>query len=164
MKKLLYFSLAVLCMATTACTKDNEGVKTQIETTLPTIELTSMGLINQAGPFATTDAIQVSFGGALTKSDAGTFDFAWYDGTTNARVDSVHFKGWTEAAATANGNNSISVTYSQATYPNTWTFSGNLVLKLAKLTSGKSYTLRLYGRTSEDKMATVSVSKFITMK
>lgn len=158
----------MLGISMAACTKDNDGVKAEIETTLPTIELTSMGLLTQIGPFATTDAIQITFGGAITNSEADAFDIAWYDAPTTgtpARIDSVHFKSWTEAAATANGNNSIVTTLTAATYPNTNTISGNVVLKLSKLPAGnKSYTLRLYARTKDGKMATVSVSRFITMK
>ena len=163
MKKLLYFS-AALCLSFAACTKDNQGVKDQIETTLPAIELTSVGLPSQVGPFATTDAILVSFGGAATKSGVSTFEYAWYDG--NTRVDSVHFKNWSDAVAAGNNkNNTISANWAQTTYSNTWTFSGSLVLQLNKLTgAGKAYALRLYAYTDDNKVATTSVSKFITMK
>jgi hypothetical protein len=164
MKKLLYFSFAALCLSVTACTKDNQGVKDQIETTLPPIEITSIGLPGQVGPFATTDAILVSFGGAATNSGVSTFEYAWYDG--NTRVDSVHFKNWSDVVAAGNSkNNTISATWAPTTYSNTWTFSGSLVLQLNKLTgSGKAYTLRLYAYTDDNKVATTSVSKFITMK
>lgn len=164
MKKILYFAIAALGLSTTACTKDNESVRNQIETTLPTIEMTSMGLVNQVGPFSTSDAIQVSFNGAITNNSAGSFDFAWYDGST--RVDSVHFAKWdTTASAGGTKVHTISTNWAPTTYANTWTFSGSLILQLSKLTvAGKAYTLYLYARTSDNKLATVSASKFITMK
>lgn len=164
MKKILYFSIAVLGLSTVACTKDNKSVRNQIETTLPSIELTSMGLVNQVGPFATTDAIQVSFNGAATNDGANSFDFAWYDGAT--KVDSVHFVKW-DATASAGGSrvHTIATKWAPTTYANTWTFSGSLTLQLSKLTgAGKAYTLFLYARASDDKVASISISKFITMK
>jgi hypothetical protein len=172
MRKNIYilFAFAVLAMTIVACTKDNEGVKVQIEETLPGIEITSMGLSSQVGPFLTSDTIQVSFGGALTKSDTASFDIAWYDVPSSAstpatRIDSAHFSTWNESSKTANGNNRITTTLTPSTYPNTNTFSGNLGLKLSKLPSGnKSYTLKLYARSKDGKVATVSLSKFITMK
>lgn len=170
MRKNIYilFGFAVLAMTIVACTKDNEGVKVQIEETLPGIEITSMGLASQVGPFLTSDTIQVTFGGALTKSDTASFDIAWYDAPSTGaatRIDSAHFNTWNESSKTANGNNRITTTLTPSTYPNTNTFSGNLGLKLSKLPSGnKSYTLRLYARAKDGKVATVSVSKFITMK
>jgi len=39
----------------------------------------------------------------------------------------------------------------------------NLVLKLTKLTTGKSYTMIVYARTADGKVATFSVSKLITI-
>lgn len=164
MKKILYFSIAVLGLSTIACTKDNESVRNQIETTLPAIEMTSMGLVNQVGPFSTSDAIQVSFNGAITNNGGGTFDFAWYDG--NTRVDSIHFPNWdTTASAGGTKVHTISTKWAPTTYANTWTFSGSLIMQLSKLTgTGKAYTLFLYARTNDNKLATVSTSKFITMK
>lgn len=161
--KLFWFSSAVIgVLLATGCTKNNDSVKSSLENALPAIEITSLGLLQQVGPFATTDAIQVTFGGALTKTDAGVFDIAWYDG--NTRTDTVHFDSWNMAAATANANNAISTTFIGTSYPNTNAFSGNLVLKLSKLSSGKSYTLRAYARTTNNQMATVSVTRMITMK
>jgi hypothetical protein len=164
MKKILYLSIAALGLCTIACTKNNESVKKQIETTLPSIELTSMGLLNQVGPFSTSDAIQVSFNGAVTNNGAGSFDFAWYDGS--ARVDSAHFPKWdTTVSAGGTKVHTIATKWAQTTYANTWAFSGNLTLQLGKLTgAGKAYTLYLYARASDNKVASVSVSKFITMK
>jgi len=170
MKKFIYISFATLCIVTTACTKDNEGVKTEIEKTLPAIELTSMGLMNQVGPFALADSlIQVSFNGAVTNQGVGTFDFAWYDvppanSTTPAnRIDSLHFNSW-NVPISKTDSNSIAVTWAPSTYPNTWTFSGNLILKIKKLPAGKPYTLRLYARTDDNNMATISTVSFITKK
>lgn len=125
-------------------------------------------LMQQVGPFAATDVIQVTFGGAITKTETGAFDAAWYDAPSSGAakmVDSVHFDAWTQKADATTGNNAISTTFIPTTYLNTQAFSGNLVLKLAKLTAGnKSYTLRVYARTKDDKMATVAVSKLITIK
>lgn len=167
MKKILYTVIAGSLLLA-SCTKDNENVKTELEKALPVIELTSMGLLQQAGPFAQADAIQVTFGGAITKAEPGAFDFAWYDAPSSGaptRIDSVHFDSWNVTAGTATGNNSVTTTLLPTTYPNTSAYSGTLVLKLSKLPAGnKSYTLRLYARTKDSKMATVSVSKFITVK
>ncbi len=164
MKKVLYFSIAVLVLLTTACTKKNEGVKAEIEKTLPSIELTSMGLATQMGPFTTKDILEVTYGGALTNNEAGTFDFAWYDEKNNARVDSVHLASWNVETSAATANNGINVSWGASTYPNTKTFTGNLLLSLAKLAAGKSYSLRLYARGSDNNVGSVSTSKFITMK
>lgn len=164
--KLVYAVALVLLSA--SCTKNNDNVKSTLENALPEIEITSMGLIQQSGPFLQTDVIQVTFGGALTNAQSGSFDFAWYDAPatgTPVRIDSVHYDSWNVAAAAANGNNSITSTLIPTSYPNTSAFSGNLLMKLAKLPAGsKSYTLKLYASSSTNKKATVSVSKFITMK
>jgi len=168
MKKIIFLSSAVIALFFTSCTKNNDAVKEELEKALPTIEITSLGLLQQVGPFAQSDVIQVTFGGALTKAEPGVFDFAWYDAPasgTPARVDSVHFDSWNVAASTATGNNVISTTFTPSTYPNTNTFSGNLLLKLTRLPAGsKSYTLRVYAKTAGNQRATVSVTKFITVK
>ena len=160
---LLYLSLAMLA----SCTKNNDSIKEQLEKALPAIEVTSVGLLLQTGPFLPADVLQVTFGGALTKADPGTLDYAWYDAPATGapvRVDSVHFDNWTTAASAATANNSVATTFTPATYPNTNVFSGNMIIKLTKLAATKSYTLRIYARTSDNKMATVAVTKFITMK
>jgi hypothetical protein len=168
MRKTIYPVLAILLFTWTACTKNNDSIKASLETALPAVEITSLGLLNQVGPFAQTDVIQVTFGGALTKSAAGAFDIAWYDAPSSGAaklVDSTHFDSWNVVAAAATANNAISTTMLPTTYPNTSAYSGNLVLKLAKLPAGsKSYTLKAYARTADGKMSTVSVTKFITIK
>lgn len=168
MKKTFYTAIIAGSVLLGSCTKDNENVKTELEKALPTIEITSMGLLQQVGPFAQADAIQVTFGGAITKAEPGAFDLAWYDAPSSGaatRVDSVHFDTWNTGASTANGNNSVTTSLVETSYPNTSAFSGTLVLKLSRLAAGnKSYTLRLYARTKDSKMATVSVSRFITVK
>ena len=158
MKKLLYFSAALLFAA---CTKNNDVEKNGLEQALPTVEVTSLGLLQQVGPFSTSSVIQVTFGGALTKAQPGTFDYAFYDG--NTRADSVHFPTWNETAGTATSGQAITTSMIQTTYANTQSFSGNLVLKLTKLTTGKSYTMKVYARTADGKVATFSVSKFVTI-
>jgi hypothetical protein len=168
MKKNIFLSAAVFVLLFSSCTKNNDYVKETLEKALPAIEITSMGLTQQVGPFAQSDVIQVTFGGALTGSTAGTFDFAWYDAPATGspvRVDSVHFDSWNAAASAANGTNAISTTMLTTSYPNTNAFAGSLILKLTKLPAGsKSYTLKLYASTGTNKKATVSVSKFITIK
>ncbi|SJZ39035.1 hypothetical protein [Sediminibacterium ginsengisoli] len=168
MKKKVCFSALLIGVLLSSCTKNNDFIKTELEKALPSIELTSLGLMLQTGPFAQTDVIQVTFGGAVTQSEAGTFDIAWYDAPSSGTaklVDSVHFNSWTETAATSNANNAIATTSIPTSYPNTTAFAGNLLLKLTKLPAGnKSYTLRAYARTKDNKMAAVSVSKLITIK
>ncbi len=164
MKKIIYLSASIVAMFFTACTKDNDFVKDTLEKALPVIEVSSLGLQQQTGPFTTTSVIQVTFGGAITNAQPGTFDYAWYDGNTLA--DSVHFPSWTEKATAATANQAITTTLLPTSYANTQAFTGNLVIKLANLTGGgKSYTLKVYARTGGDKptMATVSVSKLITV-
>ena len=165
MKKFIYFSIAALGLSTIACTKDNDGVKAEIEKTLPTIEITSMGLMNQVGPFNPQDSlIQVTFTGAITNNEAGTFDFAWYDANNTKLVDSVHFNSFSEPVSKATDSNSIAATWAPTTYANTQTFTGNLILKIKKYAAATTYSLRLYARTKDQQMATVSTSKFITKK
>lgn len=167
MKKIFYF-FSFASFALSACTKDNDNVKTELEKALPAIALTSLGLVQQTGPFNQSDVIQVTFGGSITKAEPATIDFAWYTAPSSgapALVDSVHFNGWKEDASNANGNNSVITTFVGTTYPNTTAFSGNLNLKLAKLAGGsKSYTLKVYGRTNDNKVGSVTVTKFITIK
>ncbi|RFS26683.1 hypothetical protein DVR12_02530 [Chitinophaga silvatica] len=167
MKKISYLSAALL-FTLFSCTKNNDMIKAELEKALPTIEITSVGLIKQTGPFAVGDVIQVTFGGALTKADPGTLDFAWYDAPATGKpslVDSVHFASWNVNASAATGNNGVSTVFTPSTYPNTNTFSGNLNLKLSKLATGKTYSLFIYVRTKDDKnKAVVSQTKFITMK
>ncbi len=167
MKKIICLS-AYLLFVLTSCTKNNDLVREELEKALPTIEITSMGLLRQVGPFATTDVIQVTFGGALTKANPGTLDYAWYDAPATGlpkMVDSVHFASWNEAAAASNGNNSVNTALMPATYPNTNTYSGNINIKLAKLPAGsKLYSLRIYVRTDKNEMAMTSQTKFITVK
>lgn len=169
MKKILYFSMAVLGLSTVACTKNNESVRNQIETTLPSIELTSMGLVNQVGPFTLSDSlIRVAFNGAVTNDGASTFDAAWYDVPSSGSVapkliDSTHFNSWNQSVSKTDSN-SISVTWLPTTYANTFTYSGNLVLKIKKLPAAQSYTLKLYAHSSGNKVSSISTSKFITKK
>src|ERR1700743_1051806 len=144
MKKYLYLSAALLFAA---CTKNNDFEKNGLEAALPTVEVTSMGLFQQVGPFSTSSVIQVTFGGALTKARPGSFDYAFYDG--NTRADSVHFPSWNETAGTATSGQAITTSMIPSTYANTQAFSGNLVLILTKLTTGKSYTMKIYARTED---------------
>lgn len=163
MKKIAYLSACVLLAFFASCTKNNDNVRAVLENALPTVEITSMGLVTQTGPFAQSDVIQVTCGGALTKSDAGVIDYAWYDG--NTQVDTVHFNSWTEKALAANGNNAVTTTYIPTTYPNTIAFSSSLVMKLAKLPAGgKSFTLKVYVRTARGEVASLTQTKFITVK
>jgi len=169
MKAIKFLSFCVLIGSFVACTKNNDGVKEKLEKALPSVEITSLGLLIQTPPFATTDVIQVTFGGAITKADSAAFDIAWYDvpassSANPALVDSVHFKYWTQAAEASTGNNAISTTLLPTSYPNTQIFTGNLVYKLTKMAAGKSYTLKVYARTKDSKMATMSATKLITMK
>ena len=166
MKAIKYLSFCALVLTFGACTKNNDGVKATLENALPAIQITSLGLPGQTPPFEQKDVIQVVFGGALTKTESGAFDFAWYDDAkVPVRVDSVHFDAWTQVASAATAQNAITTTFSPTTYANTQGFTGNLVLKLTKLpTGGKAYTLRVYARTRDNKMATVAVSKLITIK
>jgi len=168
MKKIVRLSPYIFILFFASCTKNNDYVKQELEKALPTIEVTSVGLLLQTGPFLQTDVLQITFGGAITKADPGTFDYAWYDAPatgTPARIDSVHFAAWTTAASTATGNNSITTTLTPATYPNTNIISGNIIVKLAKLPAGsKLYTLKVYARTADNKMASVVLTKFITIK
>lgn len=150
-----------------SCTKNNDMIKAELEKALPAIEITSMGLIKQTGPFAVNDVIQVSFNGALTKADPGVLDFAWYDVPTSgkpAMVDSTHFASWNVTASAATANNGVATTFLPSTYPNTNTFSGNLNVKLSKLATGKTYSLYIYVRSADNKVAVLSQTKFITMK
>ncbi|RBL92573.1 hypothetical protein [Chitinophaga flava] len=167
MKKIVYLS-AYLLLVLTSCTKNNDFVKEELEKALPTVEVTSVGLLRQVGPFATTDVIQVTFGGALTKANPGALDYAWYDVPVSGAakmVDSVHFNSWNESAAAANGNNSVATTLTPASYPNTNIYSGNINMKLSKLPAGsKSYSLRVYVRTEKGEMAMISQTRFITVK
>jgi hypothetical protein len=158
MKKLLYLSIALLFAA---CTKNNDFEKNGLEKALPIVEVTSLGLVTQTGPFTTASVIQITFGGALTHADPGVFDYAFYDGST--RVDSVHFPSWNEKASTATANQAITTTMIPTSYANTSSFSGNLVLKLSKLTAGKSYTLKVYASTANNEVASFSVSKLVTI-
>ncbi|MRG43548.1 hypothetical protein GFS24_00395 [Chitinophaga sp. SYP-B3965] len=167
MKKISYLLLVVLFAS--SCEKNNDSIKEELEKALPVIQVTSMGLMLQTGPFVPADVIGVTFGGAITKANPGTVDFAWYDAPSSGaatRIDSVHFPSFTEKAATANGNNSVTTSFYPATYPNTNYFTGTLALKLTKLPVGnKSYTLRIYVRTEDgSKVSTFAVTKFITMK
>ncbi|MBV8251540.1 MAG: hypothetical protein JO154_02955 [Chitinophaga sp.] len=167
MKKLTYIAAGLVAVLLHSCTKNNDMIKTELEKALPTIEVTSMGLLRQTGPFQSTDVIQVTFGGAITKADPGALDCAWYDVPTSGKpvlVDSTHFASWNVAASTATANNGVSTVLTPATYPNTNTFSGNLNLKLTKLATGKSYSLFIYVRTADNKVAYVSQTKFVTMK
>lgn len=167
MKKITYLLLFIF--GASSCTKNNDNIKEELEKALPTIQVTSMGLMLQTGPFVPADVLGVTFGGAITKAEPGSLDFAWYDAPNSGpanRIDSVHFDTFTEKATAANGNNSVTTSFYPATYPNTNYFSGNLVLKLTKLPAGnKAYTLRIYVRTKDgDKMSTFAVTKFVTMK
>ncbi|RAJ82263.1 hypothetical protein CLV59_104488 [Chitinophaga dinghuensis] len=167
MKKLTYISACLVSVLLYSCTKNNDDIKLQLEKALPNIEVTSMGLLRQTGPFAPADVIQVTFGGAITKADPGTLDFAWYDVPTSGKpalVDSIHFASWNVTASAATGNSGVSTTLTPASYPNTNIISGNLNLKLSKLVSGKSYSLFIYVRTTDNKVASVSQTKFVTMK
>ncbi|MFL9481140.1 hypothetical protein ACI6Q2_00090 [Chitinophagaceae bacterium LWZ2-11] len=167
MKKILNLSIFMLLILFVSCTKNNDAVKVEMEKALPAIEVTGLGLPQQVGPFAQTDAILVYATGALTNAESGAFDVAWYDAPTSGTpklVDSTHFNSWTVAASTATANNAITTAFIQSTYPNTMVYTSSLVLKLAKLPAGsKSYSLRVYARTKDNQMATVSLTKIITV-
>ncbi len=167
MKKLSYISACLIAVTLFSCTKNNDDIKEQLEKALPNIEVTSIGLLRQTGPFLPADVIQVTFGGAITKADPGTCDYAWYDAPSSGKpalIDSVHFSSWNVTASAATGNSGVSTTLTPASYPNTNIISGNLNLKLSKLVSGKTYSLFVYLRTADNKVAAVSQTKFVTMK
>ena len=166
--RLFKIILLAACFTAAGCEKNNDSVKESLENAIPDIQITSMGMIDQVGPFSSSDAIRVTFGGAVTRSEPGSIAAAWYDVPSGAAqpalMDSIYFDSWNTAASAANGNNSVETGLVPTTYPNTLAFTGNAVLKLAKLPPGKPYTLRLYARTADGKMATVAVSRFITIR
>ncbi|HTE32599.1 MAG TPA: hypothetical protein VK666_19600, partial [Chryseolinea sp.] len=131
MKKIAYLLSFILAVALVSCQKNNDFIKEELEKALPTIELTSLGLIQQVGPFTQSDVILVTFGGAISKADPGMFDMAWYTAPSSgpaALVDSVHFDGWITPASAANGNNAITAELIPTSYPNTSIITGNLTL------------------------------------
>lgn len=151
-----------------ACEKNNDSVKAELEKALPQIQITSMGLVTQVGPYATNDIIAVNFGGAITNAQSGSFDIAWYDvpaGSVQPKlIDSLHFKSWNDTIGTGNSTNIVNTTLTPTTYPNTSVFSGRLLLRLSKLPAAKPYTLALYARTANGNTARVSTTRFVTIK
>lgn len=168
MKKLAYSAILSISVFLLSCEKNNDKIKQELEKALPVIQVTSMGLVRQVGPFLPTDVIEVTYGGAVTNATAGTFDFAWYTvpatGAVSTLVDSVHFDKWTAAASSANGNNAVTTQLLPTTYPNTSVISGQLLLRLNKLVATRAYSLRLYARTAGGNTSTTSVTRFVTMK
>lgn len=164
-----YFLPVMFCFAAmTGCVKNNDSIKEELEKALPTIAVNSLGLMQQVGPFNQSDVIQVTFGGSITNAEPGVLDFAWYTSPSSgapALADSVHFDSWTVAASNATASNGVSTSFIPSTYPNTRSFSGNLLLKLSKLQTGnRSYSLRVYVRTKDNKVGSVAVTRLITVK
>ncbi len=165
-----YLSILILLSSIIliGCEKDNEEVKATLENAVPRLQLTSMGLNSQVGPFNTTNVIRVTFGGAITGLEQGSFSFAWYSApsgnATPVLVDSVFFPSWTTASSAATKNNSIQTNMVPTSYPNTVAYTGNLLLRLNTLPAGAPYTLRLYARAASGEMATVGVTRFVTMR
>ncbi len=154
---------AIALVSLLSCTKNNDFIKENLEDALPKIEVTSLGLFSQVNPFSVSDVVLVTFGGSITKAEPGTLDFAWYT-NAGALVDSVHFDSWTQAASATTKNNSVTTEMIPSTYPNTFSFSGNLNLRLAVLEPASTYTLRVYVRSSDQTMSTISVSGLIRTK
>lgn len=165
MKKNLITALSIttLVLLFAACTKDNSDTIDATEKRLPSISVSNYGLVNQVGPFNSTDVILVSFGASVTGTTTGAFDVAWLD-ASNKTVDSTHFGSW-NADSTKTTGHKISVKSISTSYPNTQVYEGSLFLKLSKLPTGsKTYSLKLYGRTSDGKVSSPTVvSKFITV-
>ncbi|WP_126969828.1 hypothetical protein [Gynurincola endophyticus] len=154
---------AITVLLFSSCTKNNDFIKETLEEALPTIEITSLGLLSQVNPFNPTDVAQVTFGGSLTKTEPGVLDVAWYT-NSGQLVDSIHFDNWTQAASAQTRNNSVTTEMIASTYPNTSSFSGNLNLQLRILPASSNYTLRVYVRTKDGTMSTMAVSGLIRIK
>src|SRR5690606_23870609 len=135
-----------------------------LEKALPHIEVTSLGLLNQYGPFNSANTIQATFGGSTTQTQLQTVDYAWYSGGNQPQLlDSVHFPQVNVAASAATGNSSLTTQFLDTTYPNTQVFTGKINLPLRNLTPG-SYTLRVYVRSTDGENSMVSVSNFVTIR
>lgn len=159
--KILYTLSALVFFS---CTKDNEFIKEELEKALPAIEVTSLGLNNQYGPFTSSQTIQATFGGSLTQSEPGTIAYAWYTSGNSPRlVDSVYFNHWTVTASTATKNSAVSTDFVDTTYPNTVAFTGKLNLPLSALTPG-TYTLRVYVRNTQQTTSSIAVTNFVTVR
>lgn len=151
----LVFSLGIIV---SSCTKDADVEA--VSEKLPSIAITSVGL-QQVPTFANTNTIQILFGATTTNVEPGTFDMAWYDG--NTRVDSLHFASWMSEKPTVAP--AVSYTSVPSSYPNTSVYQGSLLVKLNNLTGGgKKYTLKLYARSKDGKLAAKTMSSFITVQ
>jgi hypothetical protein len=139
------FVIAVFAITLVSCDKkvDVAGVAA----ILPPVELSSLGMTTE-GPYPTTSTIQILFGASTTNETPGTFDVSIYDAAApTVLVETLHFNSWsgfdstTPTGATSATLGSISYIPITTSYPNTIAYQGSILLKLSKLTSGKTYNV-----------------------
>ena len=148
-----------------SCTKNNDFIKEELEKALPSVEVTSLGLYNQVGPFTPSSVLDATFGGSITNTELTTVDYAWYTGGAAPElVDSVHFERPTVAASKDTNGSGVSTSYIDTTYPNTAAFSGNLILPLSALQPGAAYTLKVYVRNDKGDVSNITTTNFITVQ
>jgi hypothetical protein len=168
MKKYLSGLLLALIAITSFSCKKVDVVA--VEALLPAIQVSSLGMFTEA-PYATTATVQLVFGATTSKKNIGVFDVFIYDAAApTVVVETLHFATWnsfdstTPNGATVGTLGAISVTPLPTTYPNTIAYQGSILLKLNKLTSGKSYTVKITGSTDDGFTSSYTVKSLFTIQ
>ena len=145
--------IALAAIALFSCTKKVDV--NAVATILPSIQVSSLGMSTE-GPYPTTSIVQLLFGATTTNKTPGAFDVTIYDASAAAvAVETLHFNSWqgfdstTPATATAATLGSINYTVVPTSYPNTIAYQGSILLKLNKLTSGKTYNVTVKASTAD---------------
>lgn len=154
MKK--YVSALIIALTTItlfSCTKKVDV--NAVASILPSIQVSSLGMSTE-GPYPTTSTVQLLFGATTTNKTPGAFDVTIYDASAaSVAVETIHFNSWqgfdstTPATATTGTLGSINYTAVPTEYPNTVAYQGSILLKLNKLTSGKTYNVTIKASTND---------------
>lgn len=173
MKIIKHITIAIIAIFTLSigsCTKKGDIAATEAK--LPALQLSSLGY-QQSSPFTTGTILQLTFGATATNTATGAFDIEVYEttvtGTTAAPIttltaltQTIHFNKWSgydaSTPATYSTTNvvgtagTISSTAVPTTYSNTSVYQGQVLIRLNKLTSNKTYSVKAYAYSSDGKI------------
>jgi hypothetical protein len=161
-KYITAFVIAIVAVTMVSCNKKVDVLA--VQKLLPPVELSSIGMSTE-GPYPTTSTVQILFGATTTNETPGTFDLNIYDAAAPAVVvETIHFNSWngfdstTPAGATVGTLGSISTVQVPTSYPNTIAYQGSILIKLNKLTSGKTYNVTATAKAADATVKPISLT------
>jgi hypothetical protein len=163
MKKYI-MALVIAFTAVTMVSCDKKVDVVDVAKILPPLELSSIGMSTE-GPYPTASTVQILFGASTTGETPGTFDLNIYDAAApTVLVENVHFTSWSgpdstsPVGATTGTLGTISNTPIATSYPNTIAYQGSILVKLSKLTSGKTYNVTCIAAVTDGTVKPITLS------